>query len=60
MLLLIVHWFSNQLRGLVFPVSDLRFGALNMWLKLLTTQEGTLPVESPYFLWSLLGAEIQG
>ena len=26
------HWFSNQLRGLIFLVSEPRFGLPNMWL----------------------------
>ena len=38
------HWFSNQLRGLIFPLSGFRAWMSNMWLEVLTSQGGSLPV----------------
>lgn len=37
------HWPSNQTRRLDFPVSNPRVAVSNIWLKLLTPQETSLP-----------------
>ena len=41
------HWFSNQPRGLVFPLSNPRVGVPNMLFKPLTPQGGTLGHDIP-------------
>ena len=43
------HWCSNQLRGLIFLVSEPRFGLPTMWLYLLTPREDLWTCVIPLF-----------
>lgn len=53
------HWFSSQLRGLVFPVSNPSPGFPIIWLQLLSLQGGSLrPYDPSPFLRSLLGIRV--
>ena len=53
------HWVSSQLRGLVFPVSNLRTGFPITWFQLLSLQGGSLrPCDPPPFLCSLRGVRV--
>lgn len=50
------HWFSSQLRGLIFPMSNPSLGFPIIWLQLLSLQGGSLrPCDPSPFLHSLLG-----
>ena len=50
------HWFSNQLRELVFLVLDPRAGVPNMWFKPLTPQGGSPSPWYPSLLCPWLGS----
>lgn len=49
---LLSHWPSNQTRGLSFPVSNSKAGALKIWLKLLA------PIEDSPLLSPLPGTQV--
>lgn len=45
------HWFSNQLRGLVFPVLDSRAGVPKLWLKPLLQKEDLQACDATFLFW---------